>query len=65
MKVQFNIGDIIRSIGMTDGEYSYGVVIALEGFYEEFDCEAVKIEWLALNRIGYMPATHIVKVEEV
>jgi len=50
---------------MTDGEYSYGVVIALEGFYAEFDCEAVKIEWLGLNRIGYMPATHIVKVEEV
>jgi hypothetical protein len=64
MKDQFNIGDIIRSIGMTDGEYSYGVVIAIDGFYEEFDL-AVKIEWLGLNRIGYMPATHIVKVEEV
>jgi len=65
MKDQFNIGDIVRTIGMTDGEYSYGVVIAIDGFYEEIDCEAVKIEWLALNRINYMPVTHIVKVEEV
>ena len=63
--MNFSIGDIVRTIGMTDGEYSYGVVIALEGFYAEFDCEAVKIEWLGLNRTGYMPATHIVKVEEV
>jgi hypothetical protein len=61
MKDQFNIGDIIRTIGMTDGEYSYGVVIAID-YYAEL---AVKIEWLGLNRIGYMPANHIVKVEEV
>jgi len=62
----FNVGDIIRTIGKTNGEYNYGIVLGVEGFYDtDVDCEAVKIEWLALNRVGYMPITHIVKVEEV
>lgn len=63
----FNVGDIIRTSGMLDGQYYFGVVLA-EGFYEvvdDFVCDVVKVEWFATNRTSYTPVTHIVKVEEV
>lgn len=59
----FNVGDIIRTSGMSDGQYYFGVVLA-EGFYDDdFVCDVVRVEWFATNRTSYMPVTHIVKAE--
>ena len=59
----FNVGDIIRTRGKSNGMYYFGVVLATDFYNDDIGCDTVKVQWFALNKTAYMPVTHIVKAE--